>query len=124
MRRLASMAMGRIVFTSQAMPAIRPVNHLIDGGRIILRTSEDAAITTAAASDAGTVVAYEADDINPATGTGWSVIVTGLARLVTDPAQAAHYHDTLDSWDPGDKPQIIAIDPGLVTGVEITASQP
>ena len=120
MRRLASVAMGRIVFTSQAMPAVRPVNHLIDDGRIILRTSGDSAIITVAASEAGTVVAYEADDIDPATGTGWSVIVTGLARPVTDPAQAAYYHDRLDSWDPGDKPQIIAIDPGLVTGIDIT----
>ena len=31
-------SLGRVVFTTRAMPAIRPVNHLIDAHRIIIRS--------------------------------------------------------------------------------------
>jgi nitroimidazol reductase NimA-like FMN-containing flavoprotein (pyridoxamine 5'-phosphate oxidase superfamily) len=123
MRRLGSTQLGRIVFTRHAMPAIRPVNHLIDSGYIILRSHEDSAIPTGAASQAGTVVAYEADDIDPATGAGWSVIVTGLATIVTDSAQVARYLATLHSWAAGEESQIIRIDPGIITGTELTTEQ-
>src|SRR5690242_16473118 len=39
LRLLASVPFGRVVFTARALPAVRPVNHMIDGGRIIIRTS-------------------------------------------------------------------------------------
>jgi nitroimidazol reductase NimA-like FMN-containing flavoprotein (pyridoxamine 5'-phosphate oxidase superfamily) len=120
LRRLGSVAIGRVVFTSQAMPAIRPVNHLLDQGRIIFRGYRDAAITAAASRERGTVVAYEADDIDPATHTGWSVIVTGLASIVTDPGQAAHYQAILRPWAEGELSQIISVEPELVTGFELT----
>ena len=34
MRLLASIGYGRVVFTLNALPAIRPVNHLVDDGRV------------------------------------------------------------------------------------------
>jgi hypothetical protein len=34
---LAAVSLGRIVFTQHAMPAIRPVNRLVDGQVIIIR---------------------------------------------------------------------------------------
>jgi hypothetical protein len=37
MRLLASVY-GRVVFTQNALPAIRPMNHLVDEGRVIIRT--------------------------------------------------------------------------------------
>jgi hypothetical protein len=36
MRLLASVGYGRVVFTRDALPAIRPVNHLVDPGRVIV----------------------------------------------------------------------------------------
>ena len=41
MRLLASVDYGRVVFTLAALPAIRVVNHLVDGDRIIIRTRAD-----------------------------------------------------------------------------------
>jgi Pyridoxamine 5'-phosphate oxidase len=35
-RLLAGVSLGRIVFTRRAMPAIRPVNHLVDDKTIII----------------------------------------------------------------------------------------
>jgi len=70
-RLLASVDYGRVVFTLNALPAIRPVNHLVDEGRIIIRTRLTTAISTVVRSaDAGVVVAYEADDVDSQSQSG------------------------------------------------------
>jgi nitroimidazol reductase NimA-like FMN-containing flavoprotein (pyridoxamine 5'-phosphate oxidase superfamily) len=130
---LASVPIGRVVFTHRAMPAIRPVNHLVEGRTIIIRTHLSAAIASRAAAPAGTgagseggraeepgsVVCYEADQIDPARHTGWSVIVTGLARMVTDPGAIARYADALEPWMAGDMNQVVAIEPRFVSGIRL-----
>ena len=45
---LKSASLGRVVFTHHAMPAIRPVNHLVDGQTIIFRSHLGAAIVSSA----------------------------------------------------------------------------
>ena len=52
MRPMASVGYGRVVFTQGALPAIRTVNHLVDGGRVIVRTRLTAELTTAIAPSA------------------------------------------------------------------------
>lgn len=112
LRLLAGVALGRVVFTERALPAIRPINHLVDNGMIIIRTHLGAAVLGAV----GMVVAYEADEIDPLAHTGWSVIVTGLARQVQDPDDLGRYERALRPWVDGEKDQVIAIEPELVTG--------
>jgi nitroimidazol reductase NimA-like FMN-containing flavoprotein (pyridoxamine 5'-phosphate oxidase superfamily) len=123
---LASVPIGRVVFTHRAMPAIRPVNHLIEGRTIIIRTHLGAAVASRAAGaaggtedDPGSVVCYEADQIDAARHTGWSVIVTGLARLVTDPGALARYADALEPWIAGEMNQVVAIEPRFVSGIRL-----
>src|SRR5690348_935366 len=66
LRLLGSVSFGRVVFTQQALPTIRPVNHVLADGDIVIRTHAGAALTarTRQARDLGVVVAYEADDID------------------------------------------------------------
>jgi hypothetical protein len=68
LRLLGGVSLGRIVFTRQALPTIRPVNHVLDNGDVIIRTHEGAALTSYSqeAAGRGVVVAYEADAIDPA----------------------------------------------------------
>jgi nitroimidazol reductase NimA-like FMN-containing flavoprotein (pyridoxamine 5'-phosphate oxidase superfamily) len=120
---LASVSIGRVVFTQRAMPAIRPVNHVVDGRTIVIRTHLGAAIA-ARASDGrneprGSVVCYEADELDPARRTGWSVIATGMARLVTDPAAADRYAAAVEPWIAGDLNQVVAIEPQFVSGIRL-----
>lgn len=96
LRLLASVPLGRVVFTHKALPAVRPVNHLVDDGHIIIRTHAGAGILSAAASSV--VVAYEVDQIDNERRLGWSVIVTGPAHLVRDAAAAERYGRLLRSW--------------------------
>jgi nitroimidazol reductase NimA-like FMN-containing flavoprotein (pyridoxamine 5'-phosphate oxidase superfamily) len=117
---LGSVPFGRVVFTHRALPAIRPVNHIVDNNHIIIRSSLGSGITGAAGG--GTVVAYEADAIDPDRRTGWSVVVTGKARLVDDPEDLARYEQLLEPWVDGRTDCVIAIPTDLVTGYELTGS--
>ena len=57
LRLLGEAQVGRVVCTYRALPAVRPVNHLVDGERIIIRAGLGSAISPGADHDAGTVVA-------------------------------------------------------------------
>jgi len=118
MRLLESVTYGRVVFTLNVLPAIRPVNHLLDGGRIIIRTRLNSAISAAARSSEGIVVAYEADSLDPQTRTGWSVVVTGRAYTITDPDEIARYEQLLHPWV-NHADTVVAIEPAMITGLRI-----
>ncbi len=126
MRLLASIDHGRVVFTRNALPAIRPVNHLIDDGQVIVRTRLTATVSTVVQRYPSTevVVAYEADQLDAVDRTGWSVVVTGLATTVADAAQIARYEQLLHPWVNLAMDSVIAINPQIVTGVRIVASTP
>jgi nitroimidazol reductase NimA-like FMN-containing flavoprotein (pyridoxamine 5'-phosphate oxidase superfamily) len=115
---LGSVSLGRIVFTQHAMPAIRPVNHLVDDETIIIRSHLGSAITGHAAGD-GAVVCYEADEIDPVRHTGWSVIATGMARQVRDPDVTARYEKMLEPWAAGEMDYVIAVKPQMITGIRL-----
>ena len=119
LRLLGSVPMGRIAFTRRALPTIRPVNHLVDDGNIVIRTHEGAALTsrTLQADGPGVVVAYEADAIDPDTHVGWSVVVTGYAHLVTDTLELARYQALLRPWVRQQMDYAVRIHPDLVTGL-------
>jgi Pyridoxamine 5'-phosphate oxidase len=121
LRLLGSVSLGRIVFTRHALPAIRPVNHVLDGDAIIISSHSGASIVSAADRERGVVVAYEADEINPDDHLGWSVIVTGTARLVSDPDEAARYQQVLRPWVSPEMDQVIRIQSQIVTGFRLSA---
>lgn len=126
LRLLGSVSLGRIVFTRHALPTVRPVNHVLDGGDIVIRTYEGAALTSQGpgADSTGVVVAYEADAIDPDTHLGWSVVVTGYARLVTDTDELDRIQGMLEPWasQPGTD-HAVRIHPDLVAGVLLTATR-
>ncbi|MFJ9348235.1 pyridoxamine 5'-phosphate oxidase family protein [Streptomyces sp. NPDC101237] len=119
LRLLGSVSLGRIVFTRQALPAVRPVDHVLDGGEIVVRTHAGADVSAYVrqGEGLGAVVAYEADSIDPDTRLGWSVVVTGYARLVTDPVELGRYRAMLRPWGDPATDQAIRVRPDLVTGV-------
>ena len=84
---LSSAVVGRVVFTLSALPAVVPVAFAVLDQAFVLRTSEGTRL--AAAADGG-VLALEADTIDPGARKGWSVVVTGIAELVTDPIRDSY----------------------------------
>ncbi len=121
LRLLGSVSMGRVVFTMDAMPAIRPVNHIVDDGAVVICSHEGAAIVKVAGGNAEeVVVAYEADAFDPADRLGWSVIVTGVGSLVTDPDAIVRYRELIRPWVRGPMDYVVRIRPEMVTGFRLT----
>ena len=118
-RLLAGVRVGRLIFTSSALPAVRPVNFALVDGLIVLRTA--AAAVARKVHDM--IVAFEADDLDPATSSGWSVTVTGRAALVIDPSAIARYQAVpLVQWGPGVRDQFVTITTELVEGMRVRKS--
>jgi nitroimidazol reductase NimA-like FMN-containing flavoprotein (pyridoxamine 5'-phosphate oxidase superfamily) len=110
-------AIGRIVFSDRALPGCSPVSFVLDSHTIVFRV--DAGSRLAVAVDHA-VVAFEADEIDPSTGQGWSVLITGDAIPVTrfsDQLRATRLgvihgdSDTHQYW--------VRLTPGIVTGQRV-----
>ncbi|MEU0912790.1 pyridoxamine 5'-phosphate oxidase family protein [Streptomyces althioticus] len=119
LRLLGEVPVGRVVYTRQALPAVLPVNFSLDsGGSVVLYTSAGSDLVRAVD---GVVVAFEADDFHAGCRSGWSVVVTGRAAVVTDPAE----HERLlrtgpRSWMPLRDGVFVRIESEMVTGRELT----
>lgn len=119
---LGSVPYGRIVFTQHALPAIRVVNHSLLDGEIVIRTHADAALAQSlpGADGPGVVVAYEADAIDAETHTGWSVVVTGYARVLERSSLPASvtspYLVTPAPWYEAAMTHLVVVRPEIVTG--------
>ncbi|MFE9331506.1 pyridoxamine 5'-phosphate oxidase family protein [Streptomyces sp. NPDC006925] len=117
-RRLASARLGRLVHTRHALPAVLPVTFRLDhDGAVLLRTP--AASELARAIDQ-VVVAFEVDDVDERAASGWSVVVTGRAAVVTDPLEQARLRrNGPGSWAPSAEGLFLRVDPALVAGREL-----
>ncbi len=114
LRLLASVPVGRIVYTRRAMPAVELVNFALDGGDIVVRTDGSGKL---AAATRGAVVAFEADTLDASQHRGWSVTAVGHSREVTDPADLARLRETGPRpWAPSEREHFIRITPGILTG--------
>ena len=116
---MASVPVGRIIYTRQALPAVELVNFALDNGDIIIRTDHSGKL---AAATREAVVAFEADSLDPARRAGWSVTVVGQSREVTDAAEISRLAQLgLSSWAPGERDHYIRISPGILTGRRLAA---
>jgi uncharacterized protein len=104
---------GRIGFSSGALPVILPVNFAVDGDQVLVRTGRGSKLDAATRN---AVVAFEADDIDPKARLGWSVVATGVAREVPADEVARLDLSGLDRWAPGEDGRLIAISLDLVSG--------
>jgi hypothetical protein len=118
---LARERLGRVAAVDDLGPIVFPVNFVLDRHMVVLRTDEG---TKLAAAIKGSRVAFEIDGADPATRTGWSVVVRGEAVEVTDPAELARLRKLpLCPWAPGAKAHYVRILPAAVTGRRICASR-
>ena len=116
---MASVPVGRIIYTRQALPAVELVNFAIDNGDIIIRTDHSGKL---AAATRGAVVAFEADSLDTDRQVGWSVTIVGQSQEVTDPDEIGRLEQMgLSSWAPGERQHFIRIRPGILNGRRLSA---
>jgi nitroimidazol reductase NimA-like FMN-containing flavoprotein (pyridoxamine 5'-phosphate oxidase superfamily) len=122
LRLLATVPVGRVGVTMDALPAVLPVNFVVTGGAVVFAT---VAGTKLDAATAGAVVAFEADSVGTSEAPGgWSVLVRGVAREITDPAEIeAARALPLESWAwDGVADRYVRIEPTVVSGRRIVAT--
>ncbi|GAA2570079.1 pyridoxamine 5'-phosphate oxidase family protein [Pseudonocardia hydrocarbonoxydans] len=117
LRMLHGRVVGRVVYTDRALPSAQPVNYVLDGDEVLFRTASTGKI---AAATCGAVVAFQVDDIDPVTRTGWSVLGVGEAYEVVDPRRLAEVAALgLDSWAPLAADHVVCIPLQVLTGREL-----
>ncbi|MDZ7676110.1 MAG: pyridoxamine 5'-phosphate oxidase family protein [Acidimicrobiales bacterium] len=117
-RLLAQSTVGRVGVSSGALPVVLPVNFLLDGDRILIRTAPGTKLD-AALNDA--VVAFEVDDFDPLHHAGWSVLVTGTSRVIDDSEDLRRIGTLpLAHWAPADDGHVVAISTEMVSGRQMS----
>lgn len=114
---LSTHGVGRLAVPTATGPAVVPVNYTVVDGAIVFRT----AVGSTPALAAGLPVAFEVDRIDDAFSSGWSVLVRGDARAVTDLAEARRLDGVAYSapWSGGRRTLWIRIEPRVLSGRRI-----
>jgi uncharacterized protein len=116
---LASHTLGRVAFTSGALPVIAPIEYVYADGVITFRTESALKLRVASHGD---VLAFEIDDLDVATGTGWTVLVLGRATILTTAADALPL-PTVDTTHSGSPEQhYVRLHCEVVSGRLLTSS--
>ena len=112
----ATATVGRVVYSRYAMPAVHLVNFKLDGEDVVFKTRKGAKFGAAVAD---TVVAFEVDQVDDATHSGWTVTLTGRSSLVTGPAEKERLAGLgIDTWLP-DREYFIRVRTQVVAGRRI-----
>ncbi len=120
-RLLADSRVGRAVFNERALPAVIPIAFALHDDAIVMCTGSDTRLAEAA--DRG-VLAFEVDDIDSSTHSGWSVVVTGVAELVHDSAERSRIRCLSERWTSICHDVVVRLPLTVVTGRRIVASGP
>jgi hypothetical protein len=84
-------SVGRVAFCTEDGPLVLPVNFVVHEGQVLFRTSPHNVI---AAHLNGKPAAFEVDDVDDFTQSGWSVLVQGRAEFL----------ESVDELPPGTRP--------------------
>lgn len=115
LRLLGHERLGRLAFTVNGQAKIFPVNYLLDGDTVVVRTGHGFKLAQAPMRR----VAFEIDESGADGAWGWSVVVEGPCYNVTgalDEASARQRKLPVHPWAPGEREQWLRITPSHVSG--------
>lgn len=112
---LQSHTIGRVGWNTVDGPQILPVTYVLRDGSIIFRTTPYGAL-----SELRNVrqVAFEVDEFDVVTRTGWSVLVRGTAKAATNPDELSELWEEQDPipWAAGARTLFIIISTDRLSG--------
>jgi nitroimidazol reductase NimA-like FMN-containing flavoprotein (pyridoxamine 5'-phosphate oxidase superfamily) len=115
---LSSGGVGRFVFASESGPTALPVNFRLLDRDIVFSTRTHGVLTAAVTGDRR--VGFEVDQIDDAMSEGWSVIISGRARLVDDPGELERIAELgIEPWPGGRREAVLRIQTDTISGRRI-----
>jgi transcriptional regulator with XRE-family HTH domain len=118
MQLVAAGGVGRFLFDEPGRgPVAIPVNFRMDGDSVVFRTASASSITHGLH---GQQVSFDVDHLDDALGEGWSVLLSGTASIITDPAlvdRAARLG--IEPWAGGERHAYVRVTVTQVTGRRI-----
>lgn len=118
---LAAAKVGRLALVVGGKPEIFPVNHVVDHGSVVFRTSPG---TKLAGIKVDAYVAYEVDGLDLDARVAWSVILKGRAMRVTGRNQVLEAAALpIRPWDESPKNWFVRIQPGEISGRRFTVGE-
>jgi uncharacterized protein len=115
---LASKVIGRVAFLDDAGPVVVPVNYVVHDGTVLFRTSPHSAVGRLVREQ---TCAFEVDDIDEVTESGWSVLLRGPATVVGPDDLPSAGADRPLPWPDGVRSMHVRISPRLVSGRRLPA---
>ena len=128
LRLIATGGVGRIGYTGRFGPTILPVNYVLYEQTIVFRTGLHSPMgedLRTGIADAEYKVAFEVDEIIPASREGWSILIQGSAHHVDSDNELAEVRQSgVQTWPGGEKDLFIRIVPDRITGRRIRRAAP
>ncbi|MGW6963233.1 helix-turn-helix domain-containing protein [Streptomyces zaomyceticus] len=110
---------GRVAVEGRDGLMVFPVNYQVVDGDVVFMTAADS--TLARASTSGVEIAFEEDHLDEAFSRGWSVLLVGPARTVSDETEVRRIKDAVHSapWAGDGRDTVVTLSPRRVTGRRI-----
>jgi nitroimidazol reductase NimA-like FMN-containing flavoprotein (pyridoxamine 5'-phosphate oxidase superfamily) len=123
LRLISAGGVGRIGYTGRFGPTVVPVNYALHEGTIVFRTGQHSPMgedLRTGIEHAESQVAFEIDELSPATREGWSILVQGAAHPVDSEAERASVMQSgVEPWAGGEKELFFRVIPTRITGRRI-----
>lgn len=112
---LRSKRIGRFAYVARAgVPDIAPVNYVMSGSDVLVRSGPGPKLQAAERRE---LVAFEVDDLDEQTASGWSIVLVGRAQRLTLAQLRGIAEDELPrSWANGPRHSVVRIRPTRITG--------
>ncbi|MFI8521221.1 helix-turn-helix domain-containing protein [Streptomyces sp. NPDC085481] len=110
---------GRVAVEGRDGLMVIPVNYQVVDGDIVFMTAPDSSLARASAS--GAEVAFEEDRMDEAFSQGWSVLLVGPVRTVSEESEVRRIKDAVHSapWAGNGRDTVVTLSPRRVTGRRI-----
>ncbi|MGA8211564.1 MAG: pyridoxamine 5'-phosphate oxidase family protein [Nocardioidaceae bacterium] len=109
---LASKGVGRVAYAGPDGIEVLPVNYRVHEGTVLLRTSPHSTLGRRLRLTTG---AFEVDEIDEVTQSGWSVLVRGPVEPV-DPDDLPPAGQRPEPWPTGQRTLHLRLTPHAITG--------
>jgi nitroimidazol reductase NimA-like FMN-containing flavoprotein (pyridoxamine 5'-phosphate oxidase superfamily) len=113
---LHTRTVGRIAFTDDSGPDVLPVNYVMDGNDVLIATTGYGALARAATNSR---VAFEVDELDDYTESGWSVVIRGRATRES-PFERSERRP--HPWADGTRTYLLRIAPDSISGRRLIPS--